>query len=274
MVKIKNINSNSDTLFLKSCATLFGKSLMWVNFLVIDNFFIDTGNKKCNQKQLHSFIHNCDFERDWNIINTHLHEDHCGNNRVFQNILNADINAPKKRTHFKDVSLLYRKYWGRPELFDHSEYESETFTTDKGKTIRVIPTPGHTPCHHCIYVEEEKILFTGDALPLATNKIYCMPEENFLHQISSIIKLKEFIKNDMTVIDGHHGILTNPIDHIDTRIKNMESVADRVITSWNDSGGNMKQTIHMSLGKERFHDPLLAPRISLKNTVNAIVKNL
>jgi hydroxyacylglutathione hydrolase len=65
--------------------------------------------------------------------------------------------------------------------------EGDTLSWDKGKTLRVIETPGHSRGSISLFLEEEGALFVGDAVPAAgTIPIYVDPRAS----IQSIQKLK------------------------------------------------------------------------------------
>ncbi|GAH27758.1 unnamed protein product, partial [marine sediment metagenome] len=97
---------------------------------------------------------------------THLHEDHCGNNSILVNELDAKILAPHDRLNFNEVTWFYKLFWGKPEVFERNELPSSRFTTDTGRALEIINTPGHTPCHVSYYLKEEDIMVTGDSIPL------------------------------------------------------------------------------------------------------------
>jgi glyoxylase-like metal-dependent hydrolase (beta-lactamase superfamily II) len=66
--------------------------------------------------------------------------------------------------------------------------EGDTLLWDKGKTIRVLETPGHSLGSISFFFEEEGSLFAGDAIPAAGNiPIYVDPRIS----IQSIQKLKK-----------------------------------------------------------------------------------
>jgi glyoxylase-like metal-dependent hydrolase (beta-lactamase superfamily II) len=106
------------------------------------------------------------------IINTHLHVDHCGNNRLFENA----------KIIVQDSEL---KYAFNPHRFQKGGYIKEMFEDIKFKTISgnqellpgisVILTSGHSPGHQAVVVDAtdskigKKYIYCGDEAPLEEN---------------------------------------------------------------------------------------------------------
>jgi hydroxyacylglutathione hydrolase len=129
------------------------------------------------------------------VFMTHAHPDHIGGCLAIQNASSASFYAhPADRPWIEDVEKQYRE---RPILnfFELVEgpvpvsrelKEGDTFLWDKGKTIRVLETPGHSLGSISFFCGEEGVLFTGDAVPAAgTIPIYVNPKAS----LQSIQKL-------------------------------------------------------------------------------------
>ncbi len=274
MFRAKLLDGQEDIYLLKTCATFFRRQLMWAYFLLIDNVFLDTGNTKCNLSQFTRFLEERKSRNDWSIFNTHVHEDHCGNNHFLQQKLGAKIFAPRKRDNFDELSLFFRIYWGRPKLFDCQILTRQEMETSNGRKLLIVPSPGHTCCQVAYHLQEEDILFTGDAIPMAVNKKYSMPEEDYLQAISTLKALLNRIDSNTTVICAHRGVLREPSKYIQLRIENMEANVQKIRELW-ESG----LTDISKLGKEVFGRQALgyypiSSRIGLKSTVNSIIKGI
>ncbi len=103
------------------------------------------------------------------VVNTHLHFDHCGNNRLF--------------SRAKFVSQIDEiRYAFFPDRFMKVSYLREFFdlegdllpvrgrhTVDDG--VEIIPTPGHSIGHQSVVVawKGRNVVYTGDAAPLPEN---------------------------------------------------------------------------------------------------------
>ena len=83
------------------------------------------------------------------VITSHLHFDHCGQNQRF-----AGSRIVVQRTEFEaaQAPLYTVPEWAFPPAVDLSVIEGDQ---DVAPGIRVIATPGHTPGHQSVLVEED-----------------------------------------------------------------------------------------------------------------------
>lgn len=149
-----------------------------------ENIIVDTGvgTLPSSYQKFHDVIRNREEELIYSlkknglrpeditmVVNTHLHFDHCGNNRLFKNskflVQTDEIRYAYFPDRFMRVSYL------RP-FFDiegdylpvHGRYEIE-------HGVEVLPTPGHTIGHQSLVVnwKGRNIVYAGDAAPLPEN---------------------------------------------------------------------------------------------------------
>lgn len=99
------------------------------------------------------------------VINTHLHIDHSGNNRLF----------PTARIFVNAEELRFAYFPGFQEIFfnrqdfDHQlNYVPLHGDYSPAPGVHILATPGHTPGHQSVLVETDtgKVLITGDACRL------------------------------------------------------------------------------------------------------------
>lgn len=105
------------------------------------------------------------------VINTHLHFDHCGNNRLFR----------QSRFIVQQAEL---RYAYEPERFQQVAYARELFDVEglnieavngQGQVcegVSVLPTSGHSIGHQSIIIQGEdkrKYVYCGDAAPIREN---------------------------------------------------------------------------------------------------------
>jgi N-acyl homoserine lactone hydrolase len=92
------------------------------------------------------------------VINTHLHFDHCGGNRLFPGVPIYVQRAELEAARGPDYTI--------PEWVD---FEGATYVELEGEAeiapgIRVLPTPGHTPGHQSVLVDTDEglVVVAGD----------------------------------------------------------------------------------------------------------------
>ncbi len=103
------------------------------------------------------------------VVNTHLHFDHCGNNRLF----------PNAKFLVQTDEVRYAYY---PDRFQRVSYLREFFDLEadflpvRGRyavddEVELVPTPGHTIGHQSVIVpwKGKNIVYCGDAAPLPEN---------------------------------------------------------------------------------------------------------
>ena len=103
------------------------------------------------------------------VINTHLHFDHCGNNKDFRDA----------RFYVQADEL---RYAYAPDRFQKASYIREFFDVDVEyvpihgshritKDVSVLPTPGHSIGHQSVVIrkDEKNYVYCGDAAPLREN---------------------------------------------------------------------------------------------------------
>ncbi len=103
------------------------------------------------------------------VVNSHLHFDHCGNNKLFENskflIQTDEIRYAYFPDHFMRVSYLR-------DFFDvEGDYLPVRGKYKIEEGVEILPTPGHTIGHQSVIVKwkNRNVVYTGDAAPLAEN---------------------------------------------------------------------------------------------------------
>jgi len=151
------------------------------------------------------------------IIVTHHHVDHVGG----ANRLREATGAPVAM-HPEEVRLL-REALRRPSRSPQEQYvrqEAAKTVVDKrvaggdvvraGRlTLRILDTPGHSAGHICVYLEEERVLFSGDnVLGLGTTAIPPPPDGDMARYVESLKKMKAL--NASLICPGHGPLVHQP----------------------------------------------------------------
>ena len=92
------------------------------------------------------------------VINTHLHFDHCGGNRLFAGTPIHVQRAEREAARAEGYTI--------PEWV---EFDGATYVEHDGEAeilpgVRVLPTPGHTPGHQSVLVDTDDglVVLAGD----------------------------------------------------------------------------------------------------------------
>ena len=166
--------------------------------------FIDTAHGKPEEIQAHISV----WESEGNpemagIILTHRHSDHIGGAQA----LSEQITAPVISTSVEKIAIEKES----TATVGITPQDGEQL--DLGETtLEFIHTPGHTMGSLCIYLKEDKVLFTGDnILGLGTTVI--SPDEG---DMTSYIKsLHKMLNYDIEKIcPGHGPEIDAPIEKI------------------------------------------------------------
>jgi glyoxylase-like metal-dependent hydrolase (beta-lactamase superfamily II) len=90
--------------------------------------------------------------------------------------------------------------------------------------ITVIFTPGHTPGHICLYLNQSKILITGDAF-VAVDGEFRGPDPQATYDMDSALKsLKKLTQYDIETVICYHGGVYR--DRISERLAELSNAAD------------------------------------------------
>jgi len=256
--------------------TFFGAWGINGYFILADNIFLDTGNHNSDEKSFKEFISTLDKNRKWIVLNTHLHEDHCGKNIIVQKILNSEIYAPELVSNFSFVTFLLDLIWGRPKYFTHSMFNQSVYETDAGRKIEIIPTPGHSKAHVAFRIMPDNIIYSGDAIPLPVKKRYITAGEDYISEIESLKVLLKFTEEGSLFVSSHHGILKDPVKTINDRIKGMSEVVDKVSDLIKKGNDNIHTIGDSVFGKPDFLYKYFGENIRCKQdwTISSIIDGL
>lgn len=102
------------------------------------------------------------------VINTHLHFDHAGNNRLFPK---ADIIVQKRELDFARDPPRFLRGGYIKEMFETPNIRPIDGELEVAEGIRVILTPGHTAGHQSVLIDapQKRYVYTGDVAPVREN---------------------------------------------------------------------------------------------------------
>ena len=103
------------------------------------------------------------------VINTHLHFDHCGNNKLFGNarfyVQANELHYAYAPDHFQKAAYLRKIF---DDNIDYETLKGQYQVTDE---VTIVPTPGHSIGHQSVIIQNraDKFVYCGDAVPLREN---------------------------------------------------------------------------------------------------------
>ncbi len=145
------------------------------------------------------------------VINTHYHADHSWGNAFFPDAtviahrLTRQLQAEKGQPALAEAQAHDPTFRGLKLVLPHITVDAGGLSLKVGPrlTVRLIPLPGHSPDGMGVYVEEERVLFSGDAF---TSLPVLMPDESdfdaLVHSLKHIAQLQVEV-----LIPGHGDIV-------------------------------------------------------------------
>ena len=195
---------------------------------------IDTGLGVANIKAVTDSI----TELPVMVITTHVHWDHIGGHKFFENIAvhkaEKDWLSVKFPIPLQIVkSNLVRDPCDFPSDFNLDNYQiyqgvpksvfNDGDCLDLGNRIlKVVHTPGHSPGHCCFYESERNYLYSGDLIYCGCLDAFYPTTDPELYR-QSVKKVQQLKIN--RILPAHHQ-LTVPVDIVNCIAKAFDSLAD------------------------------------------------
>jgi glyoxylase-like metal-dependent hydrolase (beta-lactamase superfamily II) len=253
---------------IKMTSRLFGLPLFKVHAFFTDGLLIDTGFTYGRDKFLKLFDELCPTL----VVNTHHHEDHTGNNFWIERKYGIlPLAHPKAFVYLQDPSQWIRWYrrlvWGCPHPSEIGQVDSEIRTTKFH--FLVVPTPGHSDDHICIYEPNEEWLFIGD-LFISERLRYLREDEDIYSIIDSLKKMARFPLKMMFCCFG--GRIDRPKDAIHQKIDYLENLKYEIEKGLKQ-GFSSQEIRRKLLGRGDQYHSITGGQISKQNLIDAFVRN-
>lgn len=139
------------------------------------------------------------------ILLTHGHFDHIWGANELRKLSGAPIYAYEQEKEVcENAAMNVSDQAGRPEIVVPDYYlEDGELLELAGMRFRLLATPGHTKGSCCYYIEEEKILLSGDTLFEGSVGRTDFPTGSMSSLVRSIKEKLLVLPGDVTVYPGH-----------------------------------------------------------------------
>lgn len=262
-----HLKTNGFVNSIRMTSQFLGLPLYKVNAFFVDGLLIDTGSILGRDR----FLKLLDTLHPDIVVNTHHHEDHTGNNfSIREKYGLLPLAHPKTFFYLQDPSQWlpwYRRLvWGCPHSSGTGELNSKIQT--KHFLFLVIPTPGHSDDHICLYEPNEGWLFSGD-LFLSEQMKYLREEENIFSIIDSLKKVAALHPKKMFC--SFNGSIDHPMDAIHKKIEYLENLQKGVEEGFR-LGLSSREIQRRLLGRGDRMGFITAGQISKENLINFFLK--
>lgn len=187
------------------------------------------------------------------LLITHHHEDHSGNANRISKLKKLTPYAPllgqDKLAKGYPTPLIQKLIWGSPlkvktqTLPDHLIINQDSASQAE---VIAIPTPGHAKDLTCLYLPQQKYLFSGD-MYISKSLKYLRIDENLTQLIQS---LRTLIALDFEIIFcPHRGIVKEGKKALQEKLENLLTLC-RESQALMKQGLNENEIIHKLLGPE------------------------
>jgi glyoxylase-like metal-dependent hydrolase (beta-lactamase superfamily II) len=244
-----------------------GFTLYSVSAYLLSDILIDSGTvHTCRE-----FLAAVNDKEVRTLVNTHHHEDHIGNNKLIQDELGSTLMAhPAALPYLENPEKLGLKFyqrfvWGLPPSSTGKPVTANISSAEY--ELKVIPTPGHTTDHICLFEEKQGWLFSGDIYCGRRFK-YLRKDENYSEILESL-KLLSRLDFD-TIFCSLKGQVKDGKSALTQKIAFMDELKAKAIDLLR-KGLSPKKTRLLLLGREDTMAFITRGHYSKQNTVDSIL---
>jgi glyoxylase-like metal-dependent hydrolase (beta-lactamase superfamily II) len=207
--------------------TRFSRAMSYCAYAaLVDGLLVDSGFVRAQEQLLGAL----EGRRVEQVVNTHAHEDHIGNNREVAERFGADVAAPSagladiRRPRTVAVLPYQRMLWGTPSP-SHPAPLGTVVRTPRFR-LEVVPTPGHSIDHVCFHEPERGWLFAGD-LYLGSQVRLARPFENGADLVASLERVLAL--RPRIVFCGHRGPLEDGVAALERKLRFVSEMREKAL---------------------------------------------
>jgi glyoxylase-like metal-dependent hydrolase (beta-lactamase superfamily II) len=250
---------------IKTASPLGGQAIMWVYAYQIGDTIFDAGCWNAVE-ELRAYTKKHPVNK---VYVTHNHEDHYGGCAAF---------LPKAEVFAGPITLksIYEPYplpeffqfvWGLPKPITKAKEFTATSIDVGDFSFEIVNLSGHCDEMIGFWEADQRWFFSSDAVPLPSKKQMAMLEENIPKMVKRMQEIQA--KKIEVLFDGHRGPITNPREHIDTRIQFLLEL-QRQVQALSTQGKTVTE-IKATLG---FPEPWYLPNTEGRFAIEHLIRSL
>jgi glyoxylase-like metal-dependent hydrolase (beta-lactamase superfamily II) len=246
VIQVKAVVESGHVIRFRLARALLGRPAYFTAAYWVDGLLVDTGCAH-TARQLTSALKGWQVDQ---VVNTHSHEDHIGANASIQETYRCSILAHTdalpilQNPRLQPLQPYRRLFWGWPKP-SNGEPLREWVETGHHR-FQVIPTPGHSPDHICLFEPERGWLFSGDAYIGGQDR--ALREGYDIHGIIASLKVLAQLPVS-TIFSGSGSTRSNGVQPLQDKIAYLEELGERILTL-RDRGLPPRRIRRQALGSE------------------------
>ncbi len=212
------------------------------------------------------------LQQDWQhmplrqLLITHHHEDHSGNAARIAALSGIMPHAPQlgqaKLASGYRTPLLQKIIWGSPRPVQSTPLHDQLTLAD-GSPVVPVHTPGHAKDLTCLFLPQQKYLFSGD-MYISRSLKYLRKDENLQQLMDSLQRL---LALDFDIIFcPHRGIVENGRAALQDKYNNLKILCEQAQALQRD-GLNEEQITVRILGAEDWMAKITGYNLSKRNLI-------
>ncbi len=225
MIRIDHPLPSEPIVRIRVSRQLLGRATYSAAAYWVDGLLIDTGCARTS----HLFAQAVTSLGVDQVVNTHSHEDHIGANASVQALTHCPILAHPaalpilENPRLQPLQPYRRFFWGWPRPSQGTPIGTE-IVTDRHR-FQVIPTPGHSPDHICLFEPDRGWLFSGDAFIGGQDR--ALRRDNDIRGILASLKTLSALPIQV-LLAGSGTVRTEGVRPILDKIAYLEELGERI----------------------------------------------